>query len=176
MEDLAFKIATNTTYPSWGYMIKEGATTIWELWNGNTAAPDMNSQNHVMLLGDLLVWYFEELAGIRSHPDHPAFRKLLMRPAFPDGLDHVDATYISPQGFIRSHWTLSEDTLTWEIEIPANTTAQVHLPGSDPDRISESGMPVKKAEGIRSIRKEQREVVMEIGSGIYIFAIAPFHK
>lgn len=89
MQDLAFWIATQTTYPSWGYMVENGATTFWELWNGNTAAPDMNSQNNVMLLGDLLIWYFEDLAGIRSHPDHPAFKKILMQPVFPEGLDHV---------------------------------------------------------------------------------------
>ena len=65
-EDLAYKIVTNTDYPSWGYMIEKGATTIWELWNGDTAAPDMNSANHVMLLGDLLIWYYENLAGIKK--------------------------------------------------------------------------------------------------------------
>ena len=56
--DLAYTIATNRTYPSWGYMIDKGATTIWELWNGDTADPAMNSGNHVMLLGDLLTWYY----------------------------------------------------------------------------------------------------------------------
>src|SRR5690625_151432 len=60
--DIAYDLATNTTYPSWGYMAKEGATTSWELWNGNTADPAMNSGNHVMLLGDLLVWFYEDLA------------------------------------------------------------------------------------------------------------------
>ena len=64
--DMAYTLASNTTYPSWGYMVANGATTIWELWNGNTANPGMNSQNHVMLLGDLLIWYYENLAGIRS--------------------------------------------------------------------------------------------------------------
>ncbi|MDR1675436.1 MAG: family 78 glycoside hydrolase catalytic domain, partial [Tannerella sp.] len=66
--ELACKIATNTTYPSWGYMIEKGATTIWELWNGDTADPAMNSRNHVMLLGDLIIWYYENLAGIKNDP------------------------------------------------------------------------------------------------------------
>ncbi len=113
MEDLAFRIATQTTYPSWGYMVENGATTFWELWNGNTAAPDMNSQNHVMLLGDLLIWYFEDLAGIRSHPEHPGFKKILMHPSFPEGLDHVDASYQSIHGTIGSKWTVRKDTLFW---------------------------------------------------------------
>ncbi|HUP11593.1 MAG TPA: family 78 glycoside hydrolase catalytic domain, partial [Niastella sp.] len=64
LPDLAYTLISDTTYPSWGYMVKNGATTIWELWNGNTANPSMNSQNHVMLLGDLLVWMYENAAGI----------------------------------------------------------------------------------------------------------------
>ena len=73
--DLAWKIASCKTYPSWGYMAENGSTTIWELWNGNTAAPDMNSYNHVMLLGDLIVWYYENLAGIKSNPEKPGYQR-----------------------------------------------------------------------------------------------------
>ena len=73
--DIAYQMATNTTYPSWGYMAENGATTIWELWNGNTADPAMNSGNHVMLLGDLVIWYYEYLGGIR--PAAPAYKKIL---------------------------------------------------------------------------------------------------
>ncbi|GFI52239.1 hypothetical protein IMSAGC021_00538 [Muribaculaceae bacterium] len=67
--DVAYLIATNKSYPSWGYMTENGATTIWELWNGDKAAPSMNSGNHVMLLGDLLPWCFEHLAGIAPGAD-----------------------------------------------------------------------------------------------------------
>ena len=72
--DLAYKIATQKTYPGWGYMVEQGATTIWELWNGNTADPAMNSGNHVMQIGDLAVWMYEYLAGIRTDPEQPGFR------------------------------------------------------------------------------------------------------
>jgi alpha-L-rhamnosidase len=171
MEDLAFRIATQTRYPSWGYMVENGATTFWELWNGNTAAPDMNSQNHVMLLGDLMIWYFEDLAGIRSHPEHPAFKKILMRPSFPEGLDHVDASYHSVQGIIESKWTARKDTLFWEIRIPANTTAAVHFPTSDIERISENGNPLRDAEGIEQYRRNGNEVLVELGSGAYYFTL-----
>src|ERR1017187_8288352 len=57
--DLRYTIASQKDYPSWGYMAEQGATTIWELWNGNTADPTMNSGNHVMLIGDLVVWFYE---------------------------------------------------------------------------------------------------------------------
>ena len=66
--DLALTIATQKTYPGWGYMVEKGATTVWELWNGDTADPAMNSGNHVMQIGDLGVWMYEYLAGIRSDP------------------------------------------------------------------------------------------------------------
>ena len=75
--DLAYQIATQQTYPGWGYMVSKGATTIWELWNGDTADPAMNSGNHVMQIGDLAVWMYEYLAGMRSDPAQPGFRHIL---------------------------------------------------------------------------------------------------
>lgn len=81
--DMAYKILTNETYPSWGYMIKNGATTIWELWNGDTADPAMNSANHVMLLGDLLIWYYEDLAGIKCASRCSRFQKVGDGACFP---------------------------------------------------------------------------------------------
>lgn len=126
--DLAYEIATNDTYPSWGYMIKQGATTIWELWNGDTADPSMNSGNHVMLLGDVLIWMYENLAGIKNHPDTKGFKKILMSPVFPEGLEFVDASYKTPYGTVESHWRRNDDVLEWEITIPANTTAELSVP------------------------------------------------
>ncbi|MFQ8826522.1 MAG: alpha-L-rhamnosidase C-terminal domain-containing protein [Alistipes sp.] len=116
--DLAYTIATNRTYPSWGYMIDKGATTIWELWNGDTADPAMNSGNHVMLLGDLLTWYYENLAGIKSDPAAPGFKHVVMAPYFPDGLDWVDAATESPYGPIASRWSRDGQGLSWKVEIP----------------------------------------------------------
>ena len=84
--DLAFKLASNTTYPSYGYMVENGATTIWELWNGNTANPEMNSQNHVMMLGDLLIWYYENLAGICTDKTDVGFKKIIFKPSDQPGL------------------------------------------------------------------------------------------
>jgi alpha-L-rhamnosidase len=146
-------------------------TTFWELWNGNTAAPDMNSQNHVMLLGDMLIWFFEDLAGIRSHPDHQAFKKILMEPVFPDELDHVDASFQSVHGSIGSKWTIEEDSLIWHIKIPANSSAEVYLPAIHEKQVTESGNPLRKVEGIASIRQSESDMIIEIGSGSYLFSI-----
>ncbi len=124
--DLAFKIASNDTYPSWGYMYRNGATTIWELWNGNTADPAMNSGNHVMLLGDLILWEYEYLGGIRAMG--PGYSKIQLKPYPIEGLDYVDCTYNSVSGRIESHWKREGNRFEWDIVIPANTTAEVCLP------------------------------------------------
>lgn len=126
--DLALKIATNRDYPSWGYMIENGATTIWELWNGNTADPAMNSGNHVMLLGDLLIWFYQNLAGIRQSEGSSAYRQIELKPDLIDGLDFVNASYKTPNGLIVSNWKKTGKTLQWDIVVPANTTAKVYLP------------------------------------------------
>lgn len=127
--DIAYRIASNEEYPGWGYMVKNGATTIWELWNGNTADPSMNSGNHVMLLGDLLPWCFENLAGIKSDPKSPGFKHVVMRPDFhTKALSGILASHNSPYGLIRSEWYRRDSGIEWKIVLPPNTTAEVRLP------------------------------------------------
>jgi alpha-L-rhamnosidase len=167
--DMAYTLASNTTYPSWGYMAKNGATTIWELWNGNTANPSMNSQNHVMLLGDLITWYYENLAGIKSDSIQTGFKRIIMKPTPMDGLDFVNASYRSVHGLIKSAWKNSIDQFSWQITIPANTKAELHIPASDADMIVESGKALSQSEGIKLLRMEKRAAVLEIGSGTYSF-------
>ncbi len=127
--DLALRMATDTTYPSWGYMVKNGATTIWELWNGDTGDPAMNSGNHVMLLGDLIIWYYEYLGGIR--PLAPGYSKIMLKPYPLKGLDYVNCSYQSVCGLIKSKWKRNGNRFEWEILIPANTTAEVWLPTAE---------------------------------------------
>ena len=167
--DLAYKLATNTTYPSWGYMVENGATTIWELYNGNTAAPKMNSYNHVMMLGDLLVWYYENLAGIKSSIDLPGFKQIIMKPEMIDGLDFVNASYNSVYGEIKSEWKKDNQKFSWIIAIPANTTAIVYIPAHSQNIITEGGKNISSAKGIKFIKMEGTRAVFEIGSGDYSF-------
>ena len=127
--DLALHIASDDTYPSWGYMYRNGATTIWELWNGNTADPAMNSGNHVMLLGDLILWEYEYLGGIS--PAEPGYSKIQLKPYPIEGLDFVNCTYESVSGRIESNWTRNGNHFEWDFTIPANTTAEVCLPTAD---------------------------------------------
>lgn len=161
--ELAYKIVTNDTYPSWGYMVKNGATTIWELWNGDTADPAMNSRNHVMLLGDLLIWFYENLAGIKNDSSSVGFKKILMEPVFPEELSGVNASYMSPYGEIASQWTRDGDKLSWRVTIPANTTATVKIP-------SRFGIEVGRNQpGVHYVKNTDGVTEIGLGSGTYSF-------
>ncbi len=158
--DVALAISTQTTYPGWGYMVEKGATTIWELWNGDTADPAMNSMNHVMQIGDLAVWMYEYLAGIRPDPEKPGFQRILIKPYALQGLDHVKATYRSLHGPIQSFWKRDGRTLQMEVTIPPNTTAAIYVPSTG--KVAEAG-------GLKPARVEQGYTVFETGSGTYRF-------
>ncbi len=168
--DLAYTIATNRDYPSWGFMIENGATTVWELWNGNTADPAMNSHNHVMLLGDLLVWFYEDLAGIRNDPDGEGFEKITMRPHPVEGLDFVTASFHSVHGPIESAWKRLDGTFKWNISLPGNTTAKVYVPAAEPESVDEGGVPAASADGVKVLGTDGEYVVFEVGSGNYSFS------
>ena len=127
--DVAYRLATSKTYPSWGYMTENGATTIWELWNGDKANPKMNSGNHVMLLGDLLTWCYQYLGGIRSAD---AYKHIILKPAFDiQDCEWTNVSYDSPYGTIKSHWKKTLQHLDWDVTVPSNTTADVCLPNGE---------------------------------------------
>jgi alpha-L-rhamnosidase len=160
--ELAYRIVTNETYPSWGYMVNKDATTIWELWNGDTANPEMNSHNHVMLLGDLLIWFYENLAGIKNDPSGVGFKKIWMEPVFPEKLNHVNASFESPYGKIESRWKRDGNKLAWNITIPANSTATVRLP-------ERFGIKTEtNAPGVHAVKKADGFLILELGSGKYL--------
>jgi alpha-L-rhamnosidase len=167
--DLAYKIATQTTYPGWGYMISKGATTIWELWNGDTADSGMNSRNIVMLIGDLNIWLHEYLGGIRPDPAAPGFKKIIIKPEVIDGLAWVRESFDSLHGRISSEWRQSGGKFELRVNIPANTTATVFVPTSNSDRITESDRPASQSEGVTPLRVEPGMAVYQLGSGNYQF-------
>jgi alpha-L-rhamnosidase len=168
--DLAYRIASNRTYPSWGYMIENGATTIWELWNGNTADPAMNSGNHLMLLGDLISWYYESLAGIQTDKKAIGFKKIIMKPIFPNGLNYVKASHESPYGLIKSEWKKEGNLLYWNVSVPANTTAIIHFPVVSSSEILNKGRKLQDDKDLKLV-SEQNGVVINASSGDYTFEI-----
>ena len=167
--DIAFQIATQKTYPGWGYMVEQGATTIWELWNGDTADPAMNSGNHVMQIGDLAVWMYEYLVGIRSDPENPGFRHILIHPYPAGDLTFVKGSHQSMYGTIASSWKRAGSSFTLDVTVPPNTTATVWLPAKDVAAVTESGRPVNNARGVKRLRSEGTGAVFEVESGTYSF-------
>lgn len=164
--DLSYKLASNDDYPSWGYMVKRGSTTIWELWNGDTANPEMNSRNHVMLLGDLLTYFYEELAAIKSA--EPGFKSITMKPSLA-GLSFVKASYTTPYGLVRSKWTNEGGKFEWHITIPANSMATVYLPATATSAIKDNGRALTAAYKVLGTENGVTKIV--IGSGDYDFTM-----
>lgn len=143
--ELAYKVATQKTYPSWGYMIEKGATTMWELWNSDTEKPEgMNSRNHYSY-GSIGEWFYKYLAGIKQDNKSVGFKKIIIEPMPVGDLNFVDASHESNYGVIKSSWTKAEKTMTLAVEIPANCTAEIRIPtfGNDKIIIKESGKIIK---------------------------------
>ena len=160
--DVAYRVATQTTFPSWGQWIQQGATTLWENWNG------AGTHNHVMF-GDISAWCYSTLAGIKPDPTAPGFKRMLIRPAIVAGLGWIKCHHESMYGRIVSNWKRDGDRLTMELVIPPNTTAKVYVPSKSADDITESGKPAAKANGVKFLRMENGAAVYEVGSGCYEF-------
>ena len=130
--DLAFKLLLSDTYPSWGYMVKKGATTWWERWNGDTGDPGMNSYNHYAF-GSVMAWVYRRAAGIDTDSSGAGFHHLTIQPHFDPALPKLHVEYDSAYGTVLSDWQESAHRLS--ITIPANTTATVTLPNHKPETI-----------------------------------------
>ncbi len=172
--DVAYRLLLRDDYPSWLYPVKHGATTIWERWNGWTEQegffnPQMNSFNHYSL-GSVGEWLFRHVAGIELDPEAPGFQRFVLRPFINRDLEFARASYRTMHGEIASDWRLAGDRLTWSVRIPANTTARVFVPSEPEARVTESGVPVEKAGGLRVIGREEKFLVCEAEPGSYKFA------
>lgn len=171
--DLAYKLLLNDTFPSWGFSIRQGATTIWERWDGWT--PDkgfqsvgMNSFNHYSL-GSVGEWLYSHVAGIATAPDAPGFKRIVIQPQPGAGLTFANATFDSVRGRVVSNWKRERKALTLNVTIPANTTATVCIPTPGAAGVRESGKPIKAAPGVRFVRQDGADAVFEVGSGTYTF-------
>ncbi|NOY76684.1 MAG: family 78 glycoside hydrolase catalytic domain [Calditrichaeota bacterium] len=175
--ELAYQVATQTDYPSWGYMVKHGATTIWELWDSDKKGPDMNSRNH-FALGSVGEWYFGYLAGIRPDPQKPGFKHLVVAPKPVGDLTWAEGRLESLYGPIHVRWEKQTGHFSLKLTIPANTAADVFVPtfGKSPVTIREGdtpllqeGKPLTPPAGVRFVRMEKEAAVFEVGSGTYHF-------
>jgi len=171
--DVAYRLLNNETYPSWGYTIRNGATTIWERWDGWTEAngfqsPNMNSFNHYSL-GSVGEWLYRYVAGIDLVPQTAGYGRVVIRPHPGGGLTRARGEYDSVRGKIVSAWSIKGDQFNLGITIPPNTMATVHVPVTSGVGISESGRPVEQTEGVKVLRTDEGEVVVAVGSGDYEF-------
>jgi alpha-L-rhamnosidase len=126
--DLAFDLASQETYPSWGYwIVKDHATTLYEDW---TAIGEKNesSLNHIMF-GEVDAWFYKGMGGILPDPEHPGFKNILLKPNFVSGLNHAKVSYESPRGLVVSDWERTKKNLiVYHVTVPANATATLSLP------------------------------------------------
>ena len=123
----AYKMAVQDTYPSWGWWIKNGHTTFIENWVLGTS---VYSDNHIMF-GDIAAWFYRWIGGIQPDPEMPGFKRVVLKPGFPEGLDSFSCSHDSPYGRIISGWTRSGGVITYRVTIPANSTGLLWLPGED---------------------------------------------
>lgn len=167
--DVAYRLLQNTTYPSWGFEISKGATTIWERWdsinaNGDLGDVRMNSFNHYAY-GAVGAWMYSTLAGVSAI--EPGYKKALIAPVPGDGLTFADFEHLTPYGEIATRWDrVGTDGLTLDVTVPGNTTADVRIPASDPSLITESGQPLSG-----NVVDEGDTVRVTVAAGKYRFAV-----
>ena len=172
--DEAYKLLLNEEYPSWLYEVKQGATTIWERWDGRK--PDstfeeasMNSFNHYAYgaVGD---WMYRVVAGLNDDPARPGYKHIVIRPQPGGNLTYAKARLMTPYGEAASLWTQSGNRLLIGATVPPNTDATVYLPAAHVADVTESGTPLSSARGVRRVTQVGDAVVVEVGSGDYKFA------
>jgi alpha-L-rhamnosidase len=159
--DVAYRLLLNDTYPSWGYMVKKGATTWWERWNGDTGDPGMNSYNHYAF-GSVMAWVYRRVAGIDTDTSGAGFHHLTIRPDAEAGLTSVHAEYDSAYGTVMTDWVRGQGNLRLDVKIPANTTATVYLPKDG----------VVLMDGRKTEAKQEGNMLpFAVGSGSYQFVV-----
>jgi alpha-L-rhamnosidase len=163
--ELAYEVAAQETFPSWGWWIVNGATTFYENWPLD-ASRDI-SMNHIMF-GEINAWYYKALGGIFPDENQPGFKNVMLKPNFVPGLEHFEASHDGPYGTIVSSWKKQKRGVEYTVEIPANSTATLYLDG---EKIQESGKPIEKNELIEIAERKNGKVVLKLKSGKYLFTI-----
>jgi alpha-L-rhamnosidase len=160
--EAAYALVARDDYPGWGHWIRQGATTLWETWEGAA------SRNHHMF-SDVSAWFYKTLAGINLDPDSPGFKHVILRPHPVADLTWVRAEHRSMYGPIRVAWTRAEGKFTLRIHLPPNTTATVHVPTGDPASVTEGGKCVPKVKDVEFVGTDAGRAVFNVGAGDYEF-------
>lgn len=172
--DEAYLLLNREDYPSWLYPVKQGATTIWERWDGQKPdgsfqTTEMNSFNHYAYgaIGD---WMYRVMAGIELDESAPGYKHILIQPRPGGGFTSVKASHETPYGKVASAWTRTDGRLELAVEVPPNTRATVRLPRAQLVSVTEAGSPLVDGNGIGGRRQDGDDAVVEVGSGRYRFS------
>ncbi len=169
---LAYHLLFNTGYPSWGYMVEHGATTMWERWNGNQMIgdPSMNSFNHYAY-GAVGAWIYQYAAGVDATPLDAGFHTVVLHPVFDAQIGHVSFDYDSAYGAIQSDWKVSGKTADWHVTIPANTAAWLPLSAKQAATYTIEGVPLP-ASKLAKTSTRAGQSGFELPAGTYTFSVA----
>jgi alpha-L-rhamnosidase len=174
--DMAYRLLLQDTYPSWLYPVKMGATTIWERWDGikpdkSFEAASMNSFNHYSYgaIGD---WMYRVMAGLDTYDDKPGYKHIKVMPHPGGGFTNATATLQTYYGKAASGWEVKDGKTYYNVDIPANTTADIYLPATDPGQITEDGGSLTLDKGIMVNPADNGYVLIRAGSGNYHFVVA----
>ncbi|MBC8171774.1 MAG: family 78 glycoside hydrolase catalytic domain [Anaerolineae bacterium] len=177
--DLAFALATQTTYPSWGFMLLNGATTIWERWEQKTGS-GMNSHNHPMF-GSVGAWLYRRLAGIQVDETGPGFARFLICPSVPPDMKSARASLKTMRGIIECAWEVQGHEFSLKVQIPVGSEAQIRIPKfipTDMVSIAESsivlwakGQEMGTLKDIHNLQQEGHAIAFTVGSGVYHFMV-----
>jgi alpha-L-rhamnosidase len=170
--DLAYKLLLNTNYPSWGYLIDHGATTMWERWNGDQMKkdPSMNSYNHYAY-GAVADWIYRYAAGVDATPLDAGFHTVDLHPAFDKQLGSIDFTYPSPYGDIHSAWTVKDGTAHWSLTIPANASGSLSLTETEAAHYKLNGTDIADSKAVASSKGGQG-TIYSLPAGTYSFDVS----
>jgi alpha-L-rhamnosidase len=172
-EKLAYTLLLNTQYPSWGYMVTHGATTMWERWNGDQMRgdPSMNSYNHYAY-GAVADWIYRYAAGVDTTPFDPGFHTIVLHPVFDSRLGHLAFDYESAFGPIHSDWTVRDATAEWHVTIPANTEGWLPLSSDEAAKYKLDGKPLTESKAASAATRNGQNG-FTLAPGSYTFEVAP---
>jgi len=163
--ETAAQMVNQKSFPGWGFMLEDGATTLWEHWE---FSDNTYSHNHPMF-GSVSEWFYKWVAGIQADSSAIGFDKIVIRPQIISEVNWAKAHYNSIHGKIVSEWELDGETLRLNVEIPVNTTATIYLPSNDSTKIKEGGIDITKVPNIKFSNTANGCAIYSIGSGSYSF-------
>src|SRR5665213_141135 len=170
--DIAYRLLLNKEYPSWGYMIDHGATTMWERWNGDKmiSDPGMNSFNHYSY-GAVAEWLYRYAAGIDATPTDAGLHTIVLHPDFDARLGSMDFSYESRYGAVHSQWAVNDGSATWSVTIPPNTSARLSLSDTEAATYMIDGKPLSGSPLVKMLAKDSDMNSYELAAGTYHFNV-----